>query len=76
MLSSGWKKEKLPKLQAQILKKPFVVITENKTQNSGLKTHLGCCPSCKIGSLITLLTFDSRGPPKGYLKYLENSIKN
>jgi hypothetical protein len=25
------------------------------------------CPSCKKGKLITLLTFDSRGPPKDYI---------
>lgn len=76
ILSSSWKKEKLPRLQAQILNKPFVAITKNTTQGAGLKTHLGRCPSCKKGTLITLLTFDSRGPPKQYLKYLKNSIKN
>ena len=75
ILSSSWKKEKLPRLQAQILNKPFVAITKKTDQGSGLKMHLGRCPSCKKGTLITLLTFDSRGPPKQYLKYLKNNNK-
>ena len=60
-------KEKLPKLQAQILKNDFVVLEKIKP-----KTKLNQCPSCKMGELITILVFDSRGPPKEYVKYLES----
>lgn len=71
-LSSSWKKEKLPRLQARILNKTFVPIKAKKKEP---KTYLKRCPSCKKGTLITLLTFDSRGPPKEYLIYLKNEIK-
>ena len=67
ILSSSWKKEKLPKLQAQILKKEYVSLEKPKP-----KTKLNQCPSCKIGELITILVFDSRGPPKEFVKYLES----
>ena len=71
-LSSSWKKEKLPRLQALLLNKDFVPIT-TRTE---AKTKLNCCPYCKKGELITLLTFDCRGPPKEFLESLRNSIKN
>jgi hypothetical protein len=32
----------------------------------------GICPVCKKGRLVTLFTFDSRGPPKHWIKKLEN----
>uniref|UniRef100_UPI0018E567C8 IS91 family transposase n=1 Tax=Aureibaculum luteum TaxID=1548456 RepID=UPI0018E567C8 len=73
ILSSSWKKEKLPRLQAQILGQPFVTLTKNP--ESGPKTKLNRCPSCKKGELITLLTFDCRGPPKEYLLLIKNRIK-
>jgi len=72
ILSSSWKKEKLPKLQAQILGKPYVPLTK-KTKP---QTQLNRCPRCKKGELITLQTFDCRGPPKEYLKYLKNRNEN
>lgn len=63
ILSSSWKKEKLPRLQQRLADKDsdvfIVYIPEEKTMNRR-------CPSCKKGTLITLLTFDSRGPPKDY----------
>ena len=71
ILSSSWKKEKLPRLQAQILNKVFVALKKTKP-----KTKLNRCPSCKKGELITLLTFDCRGPPKDYMISLKNTIKN
>lgn len=71
ILSSSWKTEKLPRLQAQILGQPYVALTK-KTK---LQTQLNRCPSCKKGELITLLTFDCRGPPKEVLMYLTNNIK-
>jgi cation transport regulator ChaB len=60
ILSSSWKKEKLPILQAKLLglAKPLEKqqpITQHK-----------CCPRCKKGKLVTLLTFDKRGPPKNW----------
>jgi hypothetical protein len=64
ILSSSWKKEKLPKLQAEILGQPYVALTK-KTKP---QTQLNRCPRCKKGELITLQTFDCRGPPKEYLK--------
>jgi hypothetical protein len=62
-LSSGWKKEKLPHLQLQLADKNLVYIETIVTQEKSLHRM---CPSCRKGRLITLLTFDSRGPPKNY----------
>lgn len=64
-LSSSWKKEKLPRLQLQLLDKDIehieILVTEEKTLHRR-------CRHCKKGILITLLTFDSRGPPKNHKK--------
>jgi hypothetical protein len=64
-LSSSWKNEKLPQLQLQLANKDLAVIQEYVLVEKPLHR---CCPSCKKGILITLLTFDSRGPPKDYKK--------
>jgi hypothetical protein len=64
-LSSSWKKEKLPQLQLQLANKDLEVIDEYVLVEKSLHR---CCPSCKKGVLITLLTFDGRGPPKAYKK--------
>jgi mRNA-degrading endonuclease RelE of RelBE toxin-antitoxin system len=64
-LSSSCKKEKLPQLQLQLANKDLDVIQEYVLVEKSLHR---CCPSCKKGILITLLTFDSRGPPKEYKK--------
>jgi hypothetical protein len=32
------------------------------------------CPSCKKGTLITLFTFDSRGPPKNYQQTIKRKL--
>lgn len=64
-LSSSWKKEKLPQLQLQLADKDLMqtlILPEKE------KTLNGSCPSCKKQTLITLFTFDSRGPPKDYKK--------
>ena len=74
ILSSGWKKEKLPALQKQLGAKVLEKNAE-KTQSIKLKK----CPFCKIGDLITLIEFDSRGPPKEYeylIKISEDSLRN
>jgi len=64
ILSSSWKKEKLPHLQLQLLDRDIEVIEEYIEQEKSIHR---ICPSCKKGKLITLLTFDSRGPPKDYI---------
>jgi hypothetical protein len=57
------KKEKLVQLQLRLADKDsdvfIVYIAEEKTLNRK-------CPSSKKGTLITLLTFNTRGPPKNY----------
>lgn len=63
ILSSSWKKDKLPQLQLKLLDKDIEVIEEFTAKE---KSKHRICPSCKKGKLITLLTFDSRGPPKNY----------
>jgi hypothetical protein len=70
-LSSSWKKEKLPQLQLQLANKDLEVIDAYVLVEKSLHR---CCPSCKKGILITLLTFDSRGPPKEYKKTAKRKI--
>lgn len=57
ILSSSWKKVKLPALQLALagIKKPKI------PQTKIIETHRRC-PVCKKGHLITVATFDSRGP--------------
>ena len=70
-LSSSWKKEKLPQLQLQLANKDLEVIDAYVLVEKSLHR---CCPNCKKGILITLLTFDSRGPPKEYKKIARRKI--
>jgi len=67
ILSSSWKKEKLPRLQE--------LLNENKTvtKDIGTKqekdlfvTDLKRCPMCKRGKLEPVLSFGKRGPPRKY----------
>ncbi|WP_299673004.1 transposase, partial [uncultured Polaribacter sp.] len=62
-LSSSWKKEKLPSLQLQLATKDVSDEEAPVVQENSLHR---CCPSCKKGTLVTLFTFGSRGPPKNY----------
>jgi hypothetical protein len=71
-LSSSWKKEKLPLLQLQLRDKNLVRIVTFATQQKSLHR---CCPSCKKETLITLFTFDSRGPPKDYKQIIKNKLE-
>ncbi|WP_443089621.1 IS91 family transposase [Zunongwangia sp. HGR-M22] len=64
ILSSSWKKHKLPALQ-NILAGVPVKPVEKKPP-----LLLGKCPSCKKGKLVTALTFDKRGPPDKWRKLL------
>jgi hypothetical protein len=70
-LSSSWKKNKLPLVQLQLAAKD---LTHIQTFVSQEKSVHRCCPSCKKGTLITLLTFDSRGPPKNYKQIIKNKL--
>ena len=70
-LSSSWKKEKLPLLQLQLIDKNLLEI---ETFEKPEKSVHRICPSCKKGALITLLAFDSRGPPKDYQQTIKRKL--
>jgi len=67
ILSSVWKKEKLPDLQKQLNAKSSQVKQEEITLLKKPETMLHKCPSCKNRTLKIILTFDKRGPPEKYL---------
>jgi len=67
-LSSSWKKDKLPKIQAQLSGSTFIVSQLNKPQK--LSSLLRKCPKCKKGTLITIAEFSGRGPPKSQILML------
>jgi len=66
ILSSSWKKEKLPELQSKLSGK------KTKTKKQVINTKHRKCRYCKTGILVTLFTFDKRGPPLNYKKIIEN----
>jgi hypothetical protein len=70
-LSSSWKKDKLPLLQLQLADKDLTHIETFERKETSLHR---CCPSCKNGTLITLLTFDSRGPPQNYNQIIKRKL--
>jgi hypothetical protein len=70
ILSSSWKKVKLPELQ-QLLNKKKTVTVIDKPPLLHRK-----CPSCKKGTLQTVLLFDQRGPPLKWRKLLTNTKSN
>lgn len=64
MLSSSWKREKLPELQASLaIKRPAL---------SPLSKHR-LCPCCAEGTLITIELIPKRGPPKMDLRVARTS---
>ena len=67
ILSSSWKKVKLPELQK--------LLSEGKTASVTDKSPLQHrkCPSCKKGTLETVLLFDERGPPKNWKGLLKET---
>ena len=73
ILSSSWKKEKLPRLQLQLMDKDQEYIETFVSEEKSLHR---CCTHCKKGKLVTLLLFDSRGPPKNYKKIAARKILN
>ena len=62
-LSSAWKKEKLPRLQAQM------GVVQQIVEKKISKTVLKKCPKCKVGNLVTIVISDNKGPPPKY-RYL------
>jgi hypothetical protein len=70
-LSSSWKKEKLADLQLKLADKDlsYVVIYEEAE-----KSVHRCCPSCKEETLVTLMTFGIRGPPKNYKAIIKRKL--
>lgn len=64
-LSSSWKKEKLPELQLQLADRDIEVLEVLVAEQNSLHR---CCRYCKKPSVVSLLTFDNRGPPKDYKK--------
>ena len=64
ILSSSWKKMKLPELQK--------LLNDNKTTTVKEKPPLlhRKCPSCKKGTLETVLLFNQRGPPNNWKELL------
>ena len=70
-LSSSWKKEKLPHLQLQLADKDA---THIEIVVAPVKSLHRCCPSCKEKTLITLLAFGSRGPPKNYKRVIKRKL--
>ena len=70
-LSSSWKKERLPLLQLQLADRDLIHTESFVIQEKSLHR---ICPSCKKGALITLLTFDGRGPPKDYQQTIKRKL--
>ena len=70
-LSSSWKKEKLPRLQLLLSDKEKDIIEIFVPVEKSLHR---CCPSCKMGKLITLFTFDNKGPPENYKQLAQHKM--
>src|SRR5690554_1823985 len=66
ILSSSWKKQKLPKLQAELAS---LELASLKTKEPLLHRR---CPSCKKGKLHTIFMFNERGPPSNWKVLLKN----
>lgn len=67
ILSSTWKREKLQLLQEKLWK---VELPAKPLKSQKVRP----CPSCKVGTLRTILSFDHRGPPEFY-KHLWDKLK-
>ena len=70
-LGSSWKKDRLPLLQLQLADRDLIHVETFEVREKSLHR---VCPSCKKGTLITLLTFDSRGPPQNYKKIIKRKL--
>ncbi len=65
ILSSSWKKEKLPQLQAKLSTTQLEVLRPKEPL-----LHRRC-PTCKKGKLHTIYLFNERGPPKRWRELLK-----
>ena len=72
ILSSGWKKEKLPNLQLQLGGEYYLKDLLKEQE----KTHLKRCFNCKKGTLRTVVLFDKRGPPKNWKRKYQQEGKS
>ena len=70
ILSSSWKKDKLPMLQATM------GVIRQEIQEGIDKTILKKCPKCKVGDLVTIMVCDNKGPPPKYSYLLTNTNFN
>lgn len=70
ILSSSWKKNKLPKLQAELATQKIVLV---ETERPLLHRR---CPVCKKGRLHTILLFNDRGPPENWHVLLKDKKLN
>jgi hypothetical protein len=70
ILSSCWKKEKLPRLQAELATQKIVIVD---TAEPILHRR---CPVCKKGKLHTILVFNDRGPPENWRILLRDKKLN
>ena len=68
ILSSSWKKEKLPALRQSMPAFVPMVVALNTPEYPEIM--LRKCPACKVGVLLTLVVFDNRGPPDKYKKLI------
>lgn len=62
-LSSTWKRTKLTDLLSKLI---GIALTSLPIVIKG--SYHKCCPCCKTGQMITLLTFGRRGPPSEFYK--------
>jgi hypothetical protein len=69
ILSSSWKKEKLPQLQATLAGQEIVLTLPREPL-----LHRKC-PSCKKGTLHTVLLFDARGPPQNWQQLFKDESR-
>jgi hypothetical protein len=77
ILSSSWKKEKLPALQQKMNCSANVNGVQKEISKKEKETFLNKCPSCKVGDLIPIVVFNNRGPPPKYAHLLKtNSMKS
>jgi hypothetical protein len=67
-LSSTWKREKLPNLQANLNVVPIA-----KDLKAAKTRKCGCC---KTGNLVTILVFDDRGPPAHYIGISQKQVSH
>ena len=70
ILSSSWKKVKLPELRK--------LLSDTEAQSIKEKSPLmhRKCPACKKGTLVTVLLFNGRGPPDKWKELLTNTKSN